>query len=215
MRYRNIFFDMDGTITDSGAVIMGTAQYALDHFGYHDEPLEKLRRFVGPSLMDSFQNLYGFSEEKAAEATRIYREKYEAGAMYDVTIYPGIVELLQRCNDAGLGCFIVTSKVEDSACLILEKLGIMNLFRGVIGPARDDPSSDKDRLINRAVDDFSLKKTECIMIGDTHFDIDGARRAGIDSIAVTYGYGDSESIKKAGPTYTVSDPHEISEILLK
>lgn len=214
MKYQNIFFDMDGTITDSGYAIMSTAQYALDHFGYHNQPEEKLRKFVGPSLMDSFQNIYGFSEKDAAEATRIYRQLYEAGRMYEVTVYPGIESLLHECQKAGFNSFVVTSKVEDSAQLILNKLGIFDYFKAVIGPARNDPSSNKERLINRAIDEYDLDRQKCIMVGDTHFDIDGAHRSGIDSIAVTYGYGDSLSIKKAGPTYFASDPHEILNILL-
>lgn len=214
MKYRNIFFDMDGTITNSGHAIMSTAHYTLDHFGYHNEPEEKLRRFVGPSLMDSFQNLYGFSEEKAGEATRIYRQKYESGVMYDVTIYPGIRQLLTDCNASGLSCFVVTSKVEESAILILEKLGIMSLFRAVIGPDRNDPSSNKERLIDRAIDEYHLVRKECIMIGDTHFDIDGAHDAGIDSVAVTYGYGDPDSIRSSHPVYTADTPADISALLL-
>ena len=96
MKYKNIFLDLDGTITDSGNAIMTCAKYALDKMGFADEPEEKLRRFVGPSLMDSFEHLYGMSEERAAEATRIFRSLYVDNKMYDVTVYPGIPELLSK-----------------------------------------------------------------------------------------------------------------------
>lgn len=215
MKYRNIFFDMDGTITDSGHAIMSTAQYTLDHFGYHNQPEAKLRRFVGPSLMDSFQNLYGFDTAQAEEATRIYRERYESGVMYDVTVYPGIEELLTDCQSSGLSCFVVTSKVEDSARLILKKLGISSYFRDVIGPDRNDPSSNKERLINRAIDKYDLNRNECIMIGDTHFDIDGANSACIDSVAVSYGYGTAESIHSSHPTYIADSPADVGRILME
>lgn len=213
MKYRNIFFDLDGTITDSGRVIMECAQYALDHFGYEHETEEDLRRFVGPSLMDSFQHLYGFSKDDAAEATRLFRSVYEGGKMYDVTVYPGIEELLKSCNDNGQKCFVITSKVQDYAIKIMKKIELYNYFYAIVGPAPDDPASNKERLISRALTDYSLNRNECIMIGDTHFDIDGAHKAGIDSIAVKYGYGDPESIKKAKPTYVASTPHDIAALL--
>ncbi|MDY6352426.1 MAG: HAD hydrolase-like protein [Lachnospiraceae bacterium] len=213
MKYTEAFFDLDGTITDSGKVIMECAAYSLRFFGYEDQPEEKLRKFVGPSLMDSFQTLYGMSEDEARKATGIYRGLYETDKMYDVTIYDGIVELLSSCRKAGISCYVITSKVEASAKQIIKKFDLDRYFTDVIGPDPCDPSSDKKRLIERAIDRYSLDRNHCIMIGDTHFDIDGAVGAGIDSIAVTYGYGDLSSLEKAGPKYIATEPAEVWEVL--
>ena len=59
MIYKNLLFDLDGTVMDSGEGIMESAQYALDHFGFKNEPTDTLRKFVGPSLFYSFTHLYG------------------------------------------------------------------------------------------------------------------------------------------------------------
>ncbi|MQN01873.1 MAG: HAD family hydrolase [Lachnospiraceae bacterium] len=214
MRYKNIFFDLDGTITDSGNAIMTCAKYALDRMGFPDEPEERLRRFVGPSLMDSFVKLYGMTEERAAEATRIFRSLYVDNKMYDVTVYPGIPELLAKCREAGLKTFVVTSKVQEYAGRIIKKTGLADLFTDTIGPDPTDFSSDKSRLINRVVDDYSLDKAECVMIGDTRFDIEGAVKAGVDSIAVTYGYGNPAEMQMVHPTYKAADAAEIGDIIL-
>lgn len=213
MRYKNIFLDLDGTITDSGNAIMTCAKYALDKMCCAYEPEEKLRRFVGPSLMDSFEHLYGMSEEQAAEATRIFRSLYVDNKMYDVTVYPGIPELLAKCRDAGLKTFVVTSKVQEYAGRIMEKVGLLDYFTGIIGPDPQDFSSDKSRLINRAVKDYSLEKSECVMVGDTRFDIEGAVKAGVDSIAVTYGYGNPAEMQMVHPTYKADNAEEIENIL--
>ncbi|MDD6551744.1 MAG: HAD hydrolase-like protein [Lachnospiraceae bacterium] len=214
MKYRNLFFDLDGTVTDSGNAIMSCAKYALGKMGYGEEPEEKLKRFIGPSLMDSFERLYGMSEEDATKATKLFRSLYVDNKMYDVTVYPGIKELLRKCHDEGLRTFVVTSKVQAYAERIIEKIGLNGCFTSIIGPDPTDFSSDKSRLINRAVREYSLEKNECVMIGDTRFDIEGAVKAGVDSIAVTYGYGDPVEVQMAHPTYIASDAADLADILL-
>ena len=59
---RYFLLDLDGTVADNGEGILKSAQYALDSFGIHQEPEERLRRFVGPPLDQSFRELYGFSQ---------------------------------------------------------------------------------------------------------------------------------------------------------
>ena len=100
-KYQNIFLDLDGTIMDSGSGIMKSVQYALDHFSLPNEPEEKLRRFVGPSLQDSFMRFYGFSEEKAKEAISYYREYYPEKGMYDAFLYPGMEECMRKRHEGG------------------------------------------------------------------------------------------------------------------
>lgn len=215
MNYKYLFFDLDGTLTDSGAAITSCAKYALDQLGYKNEPDDKLKRFVGPSLKDSFEKLYGITGEENDRGIKLFRSLYvQGGRMYDVTVYPGIPELLDKCQKAGLVSFVVTSKVTAFAEKIIAKVGLSDCFKGIIGPAPDDFSSDKSRLINRAVADYSLDKKTCVMIGDTRFDIEGAHKARIDSIAVTYGYGDPAEVQMAHPTHYAADAADLADILL-
>ena len=86
--YQNIFLDLDGTIMDSGPGIKKSVQYALDHFSLHNQPEEKLRRFIGPALTDSFMNVYGFTAEQAEEALAYYREYYPTIGIFEASIYP-------------------------------------------------------------------------------------------------------------------------------
>ena len=81
-KYKNIFLDLDGTIMDSGPGIMKSVQYALDHFSLYNQPEEKLRRFIGPALTDSFMKVYGFSAEQAEEALSYYREYYPTKGIF-------------------------------------------------------------------------------------------------------------------------------------
>lgn len=211
--YKNIMFDLDGTVTDSGRAIMSSVAYALSQFGITDQPAEKLRTFIGPSLYDSFRREYGMTEEDCEKAIHFYRSIYEKERMYDVDIYDGIPELLRSLREKQCKTFLVTSKPLVFARKILEKMELAGYFDSMVGPDLSDHSSDKKRLIEKAIENDGLNKEECIMIGDTQYDIIGANGAGIHSIAVTYGYGKAEEIEAAGATYQVDSVNDIAKIL--
>ncbi len=211
--YRNIMFDLDGTVTDSGRAIMSSVEYALSHFGLTDQPKEKLKTFIGPSLYDSFEREYGFKGEDCDKAVALYRSIYEKERMYDVDIYEGIPELLEKLHESDRKVLLITSKPLRFSVQILEKIGLSKFFDHMIGPDLSDHSSDKKRLIEKAINELELDKDECIMIGDTRYDIDGAVAAGVDSIAVTYGYGNTEEMKAAGAIFFADSAADIGKIL--
>ena len=88
--YDIILFDLDGTLSDSGPGIMRSVRYALAKFGITEESEEKLRRFVGPPMIESYQRFCGFSHEQAVQALAYYREDYLSGAIYMNTPYEGM-----------------------------------------------------------------------------------------------------------------------------
>lgn len=213
MKYKTIFFDLDGTLVNSGPGIMKSVQYALDHFGFPNQPEEKLRKFVGPALMDSFTRLYDMSEEQAKKAIHYYRELYDGGEKFDGKVYDGIPQVLETLTGQGRTCMLVTSKPEYFANQITAYFHIDRFFSYIASPSLTDPSSQKARLINRALEDRHLKHEEVIMIGDTHFDIDGAVEAGVASIGVLYGYGSRQELSDAGADFLVKYPRDILQIL--
>lgn len=213
MKYKNIMFDLDGTVTDSGRAITSSVAYALAQFGITDQPLGKLQTFIGPSLFDSFSREYDMTEEDCDKAVAYYRSIYEKEKMYDVDIYDGIPELLQSLKKEGCTVLLITSKPLKFSKKIIEKIGLAKYFDYMVAPDLSDHSSDKKLLIERAIADYDLKKQECIMIGDTNYDINGAVNAGVDSIGVTYGYGNPNEMQAAGATFMVNTVNEIAEII--
>ena len=99
--YDWLFFDLDGTLTDSGLGIMRCAAHALRHFGIEVSDLNVLRPFIGPPLEDSFQQFYRFSHEQAEQAVRVYRERYRSIGVFENEVYPGIPECLDALRAAG------------------------------------------------------------------------------------------------------------------
>ena len=209
-KYKNILLDLDGTIIDSGSGIMKSIQYVLDHFSMYHEPEEKLRKFIGPALIDSFMNFYGFSKEKAEEAVEYFRDYYPKKGMFDAFIYPGMRECIEKMAGDGKKLVLLTSKPIFFASQILQHFGLSDYFFMEIGPDLSEQSSDKTRLIEKALREGNFLKEDCLMVGDTKYDILAAKDVGIDSVAALYGYGAVEEISIA--KYSIEKPLDLLSI---
>lgn len=210
-KYKNILLDLDGTILDSGSGIIKSVQYVLDHFSMYHEPEEKLRKFIGPALLDSFMNFYGFSKEKAEEAVEYFRDYYPEKGMFDAFIYPGMRECIEKMAGDGKKLVLLTSKPIFFASQILQHFGLSDYFFMEIGPDLSEQSSDKTRLIEKALREGNFLKDDCLMVGDTKYDILAAKDVGIDSVAALYGYGEVEEISIA--KYSIEKPLDLLSIV--
>ena len=215
--YSNIFFDLDGTLTQSEFGIIEGAKLALTHFGVDCSDTEKLKKFIGPPLYVSFHDNYGFSEEDTKEAICIYREYYTATGVYQAPLYDGILELLSDLKKNGRKVMMTTSKPLNLAETVAKNNEIFELFDGIIGPGLDDKNPSKTVLILKAMEMLGLlgdDRERIVMVGDRFYDIEGAREAGIDYIGVLYGYGDKDEFQKAGATHIAEDVAALRKLLL-
>ena len=116
---QTVLFDFDGTLFDTGEGILRSVQYALEGFGIHETDTARLRKFVGPPLLDSFSELYAMTPEQAQAAVARYRERYLPVGIYECTLYPGIPELLERLRAHGFRIAVATGKPTPMARSIL------------------------------------------------------------------------------------------------
>ncbi len=207
-------FDLDGTITDTGKGIMKSAQYALDEFGFFHEPKEKLRRFVGPPLDQSFREFYGLSQEQALAAVEKYRERYREKGVFESPLYPGMKELLEELSDKAALC-LATSKPLYFARQILEMRGITSYFTLTAGANLDGTMTDKAQVIGEALRQLgNPPREEAVMIGDRRQDIVGAKAQGLETIGVRYGYSEAGELESAGAFRIVPTVEALRELCL-
>lgn len=212
MPYKYLFFDLDGTVTDSAPGITNSCAYALSKYGIN-ETTEQLRRFVGPPLIPAWMESYGFSEETAKQALEYYREYYVEKGIYENYPYEGIREVLLKLKNAGMKIVLATSKPEPYAERIVEYFGMKDIFDLVAGSTLDERRSKKVEVISYAMDTLGITdKSEVLMIGDREYDIKGARLAGTDSMGVMYGYGTGEEFADA--TFVAESVEDIANIIL-
>lgn len=195
-------FDQDGTLTESGPGIIRCAKLALEHFGIKKSD-EELKVFIGPPLEASFLDL-GVEKDNLEEAISIYRKEYETIGLFENKPYKGITEMLQKLKSEGYRLFIVTSKDKAVAIRVLKHFGLDVYFEEIYGTDKHAKlKKSKADLIHQCLEKRQGEDEKAYMIGDTKFDILGAKENKIPSIAVEWGYGSEESIQKAKPDYRV------------
>lgn len=211
MTQKNILFDLDGTLTDSGEGIINCAILALEHFNLPIPPREDMRVFVGPPLHESFIK-HGVPADKADEAVAVYRSRYIPIGKYENTPYPGIRELLETLKNHGHRLFVATSKPEGMSIDILEHFDLAKYFTGICGASMDTSRSTKDAVIAHLLKQNGTSEN-MVMVGDTVFDVTGAAVHGIPTIGVSWGYGNVVDMQKAGAAAIAHSTEELLQLL--
>ena len=203
-----VFFDLDGTLTDSGEGIINCAILGLQHFGLPIPSREELGVFVGPPLDQTFIR-FGVPEDKAAEAVRVFRSRYLVTGKFENFPYPGIRETLQTLKAQGHRLFVATSKPEVTAIEVLEKFELAQYFEQIVGATLDGTRSHKAEVIAYLLGQVG-DLNEVIMVGDTTYDVTGAAAHGIPAIGVSWGYGQVADMEKAG---AMAIAHNMEELI--
>ena len=208
---KTVLFDLDGTLTDSGEGIINCAALALEHFGLPVPSREKLQVFVGPPLYESFQR-FGVPADRMDEAIRVYRSRYIPTGMFENSPYPGVKELLETLKGDGYTLFVVTSKPEEMSVTILEKFGLASYFDRICGASTDTSRSTKDAVIAYLLESSGAKE-DMVMVGDTIYDVLGAKAHGIPAVGVSWGYGSVEEMVQAGAVGIAGSMDALLELL--
>lgn len=208
---KTILFDLDGTLTDSGEGIINCAILALEHFGCPIPSREEMRVFVGPPLHESFIN-HGVPADKADEAIRIYRSRYIPIGAYENTPYPGVEELLKALKAEGHTLYVATSKPEEMSVKILEHFDLAKYFDRICGASMDTSRSSKEDVIAYLLQ-CNGRSDNMIMVGDTKFDVLGAKHHGIQTVGVSWGYGKVGEMLDAGAVAIAQSMDELLSIL--
>ncbi|CAM3243322.1 HAD family hydrolase [Paenibacillus lupini] len=211
--YSHILFDLDGTLTDPKLGITSAIQYALSKFSIEIDNLDVLDPFIGPPLAGSFKEFYGFTDDQCSQAITYYREYFAKRGMYENVRYEGIKELLAALKELGANLFVATSKPTFFAEKIISHFEMSEYFDFIGGSNLDNTRVDKGEVIEHVMQTCGIASEDAIMIGDRKHDIIGAKRHGMDSIGVGYGYGSEEELRLAEPTYLAGTVEELGKLL--
>lgn len=213
-RYEYILFDLDGTLTDPGIGITNSVMYSLNKYGITVNDRAELYKFIGPPLEESFKEYYRFSKDESKKALEYYREYFKSKGIYENIVYDGVGELLKNLKKSEKTLIVATSKPELFAKQILDHFKLSHYFTYIAGATMDGTRTKKNDVIAYALDSCNISdKSSVIMIGDREHDIIGAKKVGIDSIGVLYGYGSRNELEAAGATYIAEKIYNLKSIL--
>lgn len=212
MKYTDVLFDLDGTLTDPKEGITRCVQYALRSFGIEEE-CDNLIPFIGPPLAEMFELTYGVNGQTAVAK---YRERYTDIGIFENSVYDGIADMLSALKSAGVKIALATSKPEVFARRILEKYGLIEYFDAVVGSELDGRRTDKAEVVAEALVRLgSPDKSGVIMVGDRSHDVIGAKKCGVGCIGVSFGYAAEGELETAGATAVADSVEQLQEMLIE
>lgn len=214
-KYSVVLFDLDGTLTDSAPGILNSVCYACRKLNLPEPPPETLRRFLGPPLLDSFQNLMGLSPSESQQAVAAFREYFPTKGLFENEVYPGIAGLLRDLKSARKTVVLATSKPEEFARRIMEHFDLAQYCDAICGATLDETRTDKGEVIAYALQTAHITDTaDAVMVGDREHDVKGAARNGLPCIGALYGYGSREELSAAGAVAIADTVAMLHDLLL-
>lgn len=214
--YKYILFDLDGTLIYSHMGIFNGFRYALKAMGKETPDDVYLRRCVGPSLMYSFQTFFGMDEETARVATAKYREIYAVQGVWENEPIEGVLEGLRKLKEVGYVLAMSTSKPLIFAEKIAKKHGFSQYFSAEVGSGIDGSLPTKASVIEETIKRLHASADECLMIGDTKYDAEGAAICGVDCALLKVGYAaNEEEYRSHGVTYVFDGYEDLIAFLIE
>lgn len=207
-----VFFDLDGTLTDSQPGIVASIRHALERLG-HDAPSDtELATYIGPPLRRTFAKLLGSDDPELHErAVALYRERFGTVGLFENAVYDGVPEMLAALALPDRALFVATSKPTVYASRIIDHFNLRDHFRCVYGSELDGHNDVKAALLAHALDAEGIAAERAIMVGDRAADIIGAKANGMAAIGALWGYGTERELLDAGADHICADAASLGE----
>lgn len=209
-RPRAVLFDLDGTLTDPAPGITRCLAHALRCVDVPVPSYDELLLAIGPPW-ESYLPGLGVPVERVDETLGHYRDEYEAGGLFEATVYDGIPALLAALQDDGFEIALATSKPINSASRVIDHFGLSDYFTFLGGATLDGTRSHKHDVISHVL--ATLGHRDVVMIGDRKYDIEGARHHGLACIAVSWGHAPEGELASFSPAAVVDSPEHIESLL--
>lgn len=206
-----VIFDFDGTLANSGPIIIECFGLTLKEEQGKEYPPEFYKPFIGPPLEETFARLG--AEDPVRHITTYRRHYFQR--MYATLLFDGVGAMLEHLDEVGMPMAIATSKRRDAALLLMQHLGIDSLFAVVCGSGEDPKRGKKKHRVEDALTglrELGIDTSGAIMVGDRIHDIEGAATHGLDTILV--GWGEAPSAERDKAWRIAETPEELEKLLL-
>lgn len=217
MKYKCAIFDLDGTLIDSLQGILDACNDTFKQLGINiHKNIDEAKYFIGAGATVFAKRAMegGFiSKDREKEVMDLFLINYRKTQNVSAKPFPGIIDFLKKLKSNGCILCIASNKPQKLLKPIVKQLFGNDLFDIALGQLPNAPEKPDPFIVNKILKKIKIKKSECIYIGDSEYDVETAINSGLDSIIVKYGYGfyDKPWIKKA--TYTVDSINELGKLL--
>jgi pyrophosphatase PpaX len=211
MRFPVVLFDLDGTVVDSGSIILASMRHATREVLGRDFGDAELMQAVGGPGLEAQMEV--FAPERVDELVQVYRAHNEP--LHDeLEACAGMEDVLLRLHEQGHRLGIVTAKRRSTVELAFARVPIAHLFETVVGGDETQKHKPDPEPLLLAAERMNARPAETAYVGDSPFDIRAAKAAGMYAIAVTWGrIHDRERLEREEPDAIVDTAEELLEHL--
>jgi len=214
-KYKMIIFDFDGTLADTLGGILATANIMAKIFKTKPYTRKKIALTIGTGL-DSFLNGLFPAEYRrrgAAEMIKIYRKIYDGEFKAGLKVFPGVADTLKYLKNKGIKMIIVSNKLKRYVEDIVKLLKLDSYFEEVMGSAEQKLMKPHPWAIGYYMKKYKAAKHETMMVGDSQYDVEAGKRAGVVTVFLSHGYADMKIVNRLKPEYYLDSIKKIKGIV--
>jgi phosphoglycolate phosphatase len=214
-RFSLVVFDCDGTLVDSQHAILACMRDAFTAHGCAAPENAAIRGVIGLSLDEAVARLAaaGDPAEKVVEAYRHAFFALRSRPDFHEPLFPGVATALEALDSAGCLLGIATGKARRGLLATLERHGLLNRFV-TLQTADSNPGKPHPAMLLRAMAETGADPDRTVLVGDTSYDMEMARRAGARAVGVAWGYHDRRELEAAGADRIVERCEELADCVL-
>ena len=211
-----IILDFDGTLADTRGLIVKTMQQTLEALGLEFRTDDQCAAMIGLPLKQAFTDLIPMTDEMGERCVETYRRIFnENNALYVIPTFPHVIETLHQLHEQGYTLTIASSRSNRSLMEFVNDMHLNEVIPYVWGAEDVAQAKPHPDPVLQTLKVYGCKPEDALVVGDTWYDIEMGRRAGVRTCGVTYGNGTREELVNAGADFLIDDFGELVSILKK
>ena len=219
---KTIILDFDGTLGNTKGIILRTMQATIQEMNLPERTDEQCAAMIGLPLKQCFTKLYPDYETTVVddamgdECAKIYRRLFdEYNLPGTVPLFPNVEDTIRKLHELGIRQTVASSRSHMTLDSYVSNLGLSPYITYILGVEDVEDAKPGPGPVLKTLEDFGLSAEECLVVGDTKYDILMAKNAGVKSVGVTYGNGSREELESAGAEWLIDDFAELIDICKK
>lgn len=212
--YKNVFFDLDGTLINSIYDLCDSVNYILNKYGYKERSLEEVNSFVGNGLKKLLLLALPENRDDFDLIYKDFKSYYFTHCLIKTKPYNGITEVLKKLKSKGIKLAVITNKPQNAAQEICDTL-FSGIFDCVIGEKEGIARKPEPEMVEITLRKLNAKKGETLYVGDSEVDILTGKNAGLNVLSVSYGFRDKTYLKSHGAGDIVDNTVDIYDFVVK
>jgi len=213
--YKLAIFDFDGTLVDSTPGIVDVMRVVIDEYKFEDTMLGTWRNLVGVPLPKQMEIILpGHEPGFHLEVADRYRAIYDGMAIEICPPFPHLMAMLDELRHKGVIVTIASSKRSHLVKVVLDHHDISHHFKMVVGAQDVSNHKPHPESVHYLLQQLAVEPEHAVVIGDSTYDLDMAKNAGVDAIGVLSGIHDHETLSKSEPRHIVNGLEEVLPLIL-